>query len=121
MSLSFGISPLLLIPCLLAAALLAFWVYHNTVPNVSRSKQALLTFLRSSSLFIILVLLFEPVLRNLTSTERKPVLAVLVDDSQSLTMHGLAEKDSLSDAPLMEQAIDAFSGQTIPGDNVALY
>ena len=116
MSLSFGSNPLFLIPCLLAAALLAFWVYHRTVPSVSRSKQTLLTFLRASSLFIVLFLLFEPILHNLIRTERRPALAVLVDESQSLTLHGTSTEDSLSVAPLMEQAIRSFSGQDIPGD-----
>ena len=116
MSLSFGISPLFLIPCLIVAALLAFWVYHNTVPRVSRPKQVLLTILRFGSLFLVLFLLFEPILQNLIRSERRPVLAVLVDDSQSLTLHGSAQQDSLSKAPLMSQAIDAFDGSTIPGD-----
>lgn len=116
MSLSFGVSPLFLIPCLIVAAILAYWVYHNTVPSVSRPKQALLRFLRFGSLFLVLFLLFEPILQNLISTERPPVLAVLVDESQSLTLHGSDEIDSLAAAPLMNQAIDAFSDQTIPGD-----
>ena len=116
MSLSFGISPFLLIPCLLVAALLASWGYYNTVPRVSGTKQVLLTFLRFSSLFLILFLLFEPILQNLIRTERPPVLAVLVDDSQNLTLHGSEEQDSSLRAPLMRQAIDAFSSENLPGD-----
>lgn len=116
MSLSFGVSPLFLIPCALIAALLAFWVYYNTVPRVSRPKQTLLSLLRFTSLFLVLFLLFEPILQNLIRTERPPVLAVLVDDSQSLTLHGSAESDSLIRAPLMRQAINAFSEDNIPGD-----
>ena len=116
MSLSFGVSPLFLIPCAVIAGLLAFWVYYNTVPRVSRPKQTLLTLLRFTSLFLILFLLFEPILQNLIRTEHPPALAVLVDDSQSLTLHGSSEGDSLAKAPLMEEAITVFSEESIPGD-----
>ena len=115
MSLSFGISPLFLIPSLILAGLLSAWVYHRTVPSVSRAKQASLTFLRSFALFVILFLLFEPILQNLYQTERPPILAVLVDDSQSQTLHGNAPDDSLSGPPIMEEALNTFSGEDIPG------
>ena len=115
MSLSFGISPVFLIPCLIIAGLLAIWIYHKTVPAVSRPKQALLTFLRSATLFIILFLLFEPILQNLLQTEQPPVLAVLVDDSQSQTLHGNAQRDSIDGAPVMEEALTALSELIHPG------
>ncbi len=117
MSLSFGISPLFLLPCLIAAAALAFWVYTNTVPRVSGARKYALAFLRFSSLFLVLFLLFEPIIRNMARTERPPVLAVLVDDSQSLTVYdGGAAGDSAALPSLVRQALGGFPEQSIPGE-----
>ncbi len=84
MDLSLGYSPLLLVGCLLAAAALTWWTYGRSVPRVTGGRRAVLMALRGAALFLVLVLLFEPVLRRVEATEEPPVLAVLVDDSQSL-------------------------------------
>ena len=84
MDLTLGTSPLLLVLCLLAAAGLTWWTYGRSVPRVPNSRRLLLSALRGAALFIVLVLLFEPVLRRIEATEEPPVLAVLVDASQSL-------------------------------------
>ncbi|MEX1055962.1 MAG: hypothetical protein WED81_08015, partial [Rhodothermales bacterium] len=50
------------------------------------AKRALLGVLRFSALMLILFLLFEPILRLLDRDEKPAILAVLIDDSQSLIL-----------------------------------
>lgn len=103
MSLSFGLSPWLLALCLLMAAGLTYWTYKRSVPRVSMGRRALLMSLRMGALFLILLLLFEPIWRQFQQEDQPPVLAVLVDDSQSLT---LTPEESLSpDLPTATRAV----------------
>ncbi|MDZ4702012.1 MAG: VWA domain-containing protein [Rhodothermales bacterium] len=117
MSLSFGLSPLLLIPALLAAIALAVWVHRNTVPALAPAKRLLLTALRAAALLIILFLLFEPILERRLQTERPPVLAVLVDNSQSLLLTDM-NGDSLtaSAGEDVRDAVRAVLGADYPGE-----
>ena len=107
MSFSLGHSPWLLALCALAAAALTYWTYRRTTPALPPGRKALLGGLRFLALAIILFLLFEPVLRRVTSREEPPVLAVLVDDSQSLRVTGGAAAD------------DSLAGDDPAGDSLA--
>lgn len=86
MSFSFGLSPWLLVLYTVVAGALTYWLYHRTLPQLSAAKRAGLGVLRFSALFLILLLLFEPIVRLIDREEKKAVLAVLVDNSQSLLM-----------------------------------
>lgn len=112
MSLSFGLNPLLLVVCLLAAAGFTYWTYRRTTPPVSGALRYTLMGLRFAALFIVLLLLFEPVLRRLERLERPPVLAVLVDDSQSLSL--TPGRDDSTAAPLGAQVRTVL--QQLPDD-----
>lgn len=115
MSLSFGLSPLLLIPCLLVAAALGYWVYRQTVPALSTPKRLALTGLRTAALSLVLFLLFKPILQNIINTEQPPLLAVLVDDSQSLQMKVAEAADSLDISEETRAAVRSFADENIPG------
>lgn len=115
MSLSFGVSPLLLIPCLLAAAALGFWVYQRTVPVLAPAKRFALTALRTTTLFLVLFLLFKPILENIINTEQPPLLAVLIDDSQSLQITVEEETDSLNISELTRNTVREFTQTQIDG------
>ena len=104
MSLSFGLSPLLLVLCLLGAAGLTYWTYHRTAPPLPAGKRALLSTLRFLALFLLLFLLFEPILRQITREEKPPVLAVLVDESQSLGIRHSGEDGAALDLPELVRA-----------------
>jgi len=84
MSFSFGYSPILLLACVLAAGALTVWSYRRTVPPLSGWRRAVPAALRFTALTTILFLLAEPVVQRISNTERAPILAVLVDDTQSL-------------------------------------
>ncbi len=81
---SFGYSPWLLLLCVAVAGGLTYWTYRSTVPPLSTGWRSLLGGLRFLALALICLLLFEPVLQQIQSTERPPVLAVLVDESESM-------------------------------------
>ncbi len=112
MTLTFTYHPLVMLCCLLAAAALTYWTYRRTVPQVARGRLYLLMGLRFLALSLVLLLLAEPVLRWLQQETKPPVVAVLVDDSQSL---GLVH-DSLNLAEtvrrtLREMPLNALNGE----------
>ncbi|WP_022835176.1 vWA domain-containing protein [Salisaeta longa] len=84
MPLSLDWSPLLLFLCLAAAGALTYVTYRRTTPALSQGRTWLLGSLRFVALALILFLLAAPIWRSVTSVEQPPVLAVLVDDTQSL-------------------------------------
>ena len=84
MSLSFGFHPLAFVLGAVLAAALTYWTYRRTRPPISTGRRAVLIGLRFVALFLILLLLAEPVIRAVQRDEHPPVVAVLVDLSQSL-------------------------------------
>lgn len=102
--LSFGHGPLLLVLGLALAAALAWWAYGRMVPTVPRGRRALLAGLRGAALALLLVLLFRPVWRSVEAREEPPVVAVLVDASQSLDLGA----DSAGAGPGAEAAREAL-------------
>jgi hypothetical protein len=83
--LSLDYSPFLLIVCAAAAAGLTYAAYRLTVPALSPGRKWLLAGLRWSSLFLVLLLIFGPVLQRTEARNEPPVLAVLIDHTLSLT------------------------------------
>lgn len=70
----------------LLAALIAFFVYRYTLPPVSNVRRTILWVVRGFALILIILLLFEPVLSYLQSRSYPPVIALLIDDSQSMSL-----------------------------------
>lgn len=79
-------STLLLVFAFLVAVGLSLFVYRKTIPPVSRGWRILLISLRSAVIILILLLLFEPILSITRKKEEKPVVAVLVDNSASMSL-----------------------------------
>lgn len=89
-----GHNPILLSAVLVALLLFTVWVYRKTVPDVGRLKSAL-AILRFAVLGIIAFLLFRPSVHSVETVEHPPVLAVLVDASESLEVTaGMSGSDS---------------------------
>jgi hypothetical protein len=78
--------PSLLALCGLAAAGLAWWSYRRSTPRVAGWRRWTLTALRFGVLALAALLLFEPVWTRVTRSAEPPLLAVLVDASESLTL-----------------------------------
>ena len=68
----------------IAAAALTWFTYRNSSPRLQGLHAWLLPSLRFSALFVLLALLFEPVLHRTLKQSIEPVLGILVDESQSM-------------------------------------
>ena len=118
MAFSFGYSPWLLLLCVAVAGGLTYWTYRATVPSLRAGWRLLLGGLRFLALALICFLLFEPVLQQFRSTERPPVLAVLVDDSQSMQV--VTAEDTSAARPnaartSVRPVLDALQDEAMPG------
>jgi len=87
MTLTFGGSLLLLGALLLLAVGLAILLYRTTLPPLPPRRRILLSSLRALALSLLLLAVFEPVLRLVRTDAVSPAVAVLVDVSQSMTIH----------------------------------
>ncbi|MBI2427275.1 MAG: VWA domain-containing protein [Ignavibacteriales bacterium] len=85
MSLSFQVSLFLVVLFAAAAVALSVYIYRHTVPVVSRLQRNVLIVLRSLAFTLTLVAMFEPLLTLTSSTEERPAVAVLVDNSLSMS------------------------------------
>lgn len=70
----------------LAAAGIAVWTYRYANPDPGPRMRALLVVLRSVGLALLLITLFEPLLRITRSVETRPRVAVAIDISKSDTL-----------------------------------
>ena len=70
----------------MAAGVLAVFAYRFTIPPVSRVVRAALMGVRGLGLFLLFLLLGEPLLSLISHRNDKPVLAVLIDQSRSMTI-----------------------------------
>ncbi|MFQ5708384.1 MAG: hypothetical protein ACE5HO_13085 [bacterium] len=84
MELNLAGSTVLFVVALLAAAALSYFVYRKTIPPVATGIRFLLTFIRTMALFIVILLLFEPIFSVTLKKKEMPAVAVLVDDSASM-------------------------------------
>ncbi|MCZ6705165.1 MAG: hypothetical protein O6942_04620, partial [Bacteroidetes bacterium] len=86
MNLTFTHSIVLLVIAALFAAAASYWVYRETVPELSSRRRMFLGTLRFLVLFIIFFLLAEPLIRRVSRETENPILAVLIDESQSISL-----------------------------------
>ncbi|MDD8019080.1 MAG: VWA domain-containing protein, partial [Bacteroidota bacterium] len=85
MSISFNTSLLLIALCAFIAIAFSAYIYRRTVPPVSNGKRYTLVTLRSLSLLCAFLALFEPLLQLTSTNQQKPAIAVLVDNSLSMS------------------------------------
>ncbi len=86
MDLSFGSSPWLLLLSAVVAGAVTLWTYRSTIPQLDTPRRIALGVLRFSAIFLIVFLLFEPILQRSQTRTVDPVVAVLVDRSESMTI-----------------------------------
>ena len=110
-ALSFAESVFLLIALAVAATLFSIWTYRRTVPEITTRRRAVLIALRSSALAVLLFLLFEPVLNLQRSEELSPRVAVLLDNSKSLTV----EDAGVTRAAKMKDFVSSAAFQDVEG------
>ena len=81
-----SLNSLLIFLAVPAAALLTFVAYRYTVPPVSGPLRTTLILLRALGLFLLVLILGEPLLSLVFHRTEKPVLALLLDQSKSMTI-----------------------------------
>lgn len=74
----------LLIFLTVAALLLSIYTYTRTNPPISKNIKYFLIFLRTLTLSLLLLVIFQPILTKITGTEKSPKVAVLFDNSGSM-------------------------------------
>ena len=82
--LGFTVSAAIIVLLSLLAAGITLLFYRYTLPPVPGAIRIVLITLRTAALSLLLMLLFEPILKLLFSSTQPPVLAVLVDNSKSM-------------------------------------
>lgn len=85
-NLSFKINAFFLFLLLLIVVSFTIYIYRITIPEISKSKKVFLISLRTIAFFLILFLTFEPLFTIITKKEEKPILAVLIDNSKSMSI-----------------------------------
>ena len=81
-----SLNTFLILLAAIGAGAFAYFSYRVTLPQVSRLLRVTLTTLRGLSLFLLFLLLGEPLLSLVYHRFEKPILAVLVDQSKSITI-----------------------------------
>jgi hypothetical protein len=84
--LHFNLNVIFLLLAAVFAIVFSLIVYRRTVPPVSTGNRLLLVALRSLAVILLIFILFEPILSILRKSNKKPVVAVVVDNSKSMTI-----------------------------------
>jgi hypothetical protein len=95
---------------LLISGFLSYLYYRHTLPPVSRGRRILLGTLRGIGLFFCALLLVEPLVRLIHTSTLPPTVAVLVDNSQSMTL----EDRNIPRSGLLRQELGGIQGMSLP-------
>ena len=85
------------------AALIAFWFYQKSLPQLNRKQKFPLIFLRTIAFFILIILLFNPILRFQETKKIKPRAIFLTDTSQSMDLIEQAQSKREFFLPLQDK------------------
>lgn len=90
-SLTFEYSPFLILPAAILAALVAFALYYKSRYAEEQSfwsyPNAALLVLRGLGIFLLLLLLLNPLVKYAFKEVEKPIVAVVLDDSESIKLN----------------------------------
>lgn len=111
----FGLHAWPLILLFILAGLLTWFSYRQTEPKLRGVNRWLLPTLRGIALVLLLTLLFEPTIRRNIEQEILPVLAVLVDESQSMAQH---QRTEILPSTQGQTSYFGFGGTTRPIENL---
>ena len=117
--LSFGHPAWLLALAAIVAGGFTWWIYRESLPPLPTGRRTLLGGLRFLVLAIILFLLFEPVWRQVSSSETPPSVAVLLDESQSIRVttaaagSARAATDTTSTPRVLQKALSQLETSTL--------
>ncbi|MFZ4621925.1 MAG: hypothetical protein ACOYNS_15295, partial [Bacteroidota bacterium] len=89
----------------------AYFMYRHTVPQVSAAKKSVLVMLRGTALALILLALCEPLLQFVSHESKKPAIALLADNSLSMTQKdGSGDRAKVLSSLLKSDDLKRLSG-----------
>ncbi|MBX7152435.1 hypothetical protein K1X84_12390 [bacterium] len=95
-----------------AAVFFSFWTYKETIPPVSKFRRRFLASLRSLAMIVLWFILLEPVLQLTRNEEERPIVAVLIDASESMTIRDQGiDRKSLLQALLSSETLKQMESQ----------
>jgi hypothetical protein len=106
----FAVAAGIVVLVVVLATAAATFFYRHTLPPVSRTRRVTLTVLRSLVLSLLALLLCEPLIRLTSSSTHPPVVALLIDNSRSMTIIDRAgNRDSTLHALLSQPVFNRLS------------
>lgn len=99
----------------LVGALIATVSYQRTMPELDSATKSVLIGLRTLGIALLLIALFEPVLRLVRSTEHQPVIAIAIDESRSVTIGASLQQRKKEVLEVVERLRSAFDDAVIVG------
>ena len=93
LKLSLTFSPFLFFLVIILVIGFTIFVYRYTVPNISRLKKVLLVVVRSLTLALLLLAIFEPTLTIIKKNILRPITLFFVDNSRSILVNDGSDKD----------------------------
>jgi hypothetical protein len=81
-----------LILILIALGIYSVYVYRITIPPITKFKKIFLSSLRTAALFILILVLFEPILNLTKKTSVEPKHFIFIDNSRSMLIDDGTEK-----------------------------
>jgi hypothetical protein len=85
-NLSASIDFLFLFIFFILIGLFTYYIYRVTIPSIPTKKKILLISLRTFAFSLLLLLIFEPLLTLIKNNKEKPILAILIDNSKSMSI-----------------------------------
>lgn len=85
-SLAFAGAWYIIILAILIALIVTYFYYKRTVPELSKSRKALLFSLRTIALTLLVLIIFEPIFTTISGKFIQPKIAVLLDNSKSMSI-----------------------------------
>ncbi len=116
-SASLGGSIIALAALILLAVAAAIIFYRYTLPPLPGRTRTVLSVMRASVLIFLLLILFEPVLRIISTTTLPPAIAVLVDNSRSMTISDHGTERSV----IAQRTAESLRSLHLPADAVLKY
>jgi hypothetical protein len=113
--LSLGLHILIIILAAVAAAGIAYIAYKRTIPPTSRRLRIFLATIRGTLLFIVFLLIAEPLVSLVSRSLLPPTVAILIDNSRSLTIKDRSgNRSEILKRTLESPALKQLSSNVLP-------
>ncbi|MFA5834254.1 MAG: vWA domain-containing protein [Bacteroidota bacterium] len=111
MNLSFQLPLYLVFVFIVVSFTVSHYLYRYTVPQVSTAKRMILVFLRGTALTFILLAICEPLFQLIFTENKRPSIALLVDNSLSMSQtDGAGNREKTVTSLLQSDAVEKLSG-----------